>query len=62
MYIAYCQKLYIQHCHFLYIVNLLVTQNKFSVICLLYWIKYHILVLYKGDVMEKVAKFYCTPQ
>lgn len=25
LYIACCQKLYTQHCHFLYIVNLLVT-------------------------------------
>lgn len=25
LYIGYCQKLYTQHCHFLYIVNLLVT-------------------------------------
>jgi hypothetical protein len=25
MYIAYCQKLYIQHCHFLYILSLLIT-------------------------------------
>ncbi len=25
LYIACCQKLYIQHCHFLYIVNLLIT-------------------------------------
>lgn len=25
LYIGYCQKLYTQHCHFLYIVNLLIT-------------------------------------
>ena len=38
LYIGYCQKLYTQHCHFLYIVNLLITvimsfsykENKFS--------------------------------
>lgn len=28
LYIACCQKLYTQHCHFLYIVNLLVTSIK----------------------------------
>jgi|GEM_PF-2825437 hypothetical protein len=28
LYIACCQKLYTQHCHFLYIVNLLVTVGK----------------------------------
>ena len=27
LYIAYCQKLYTQHCHFLYIVNLLITSR-----------------------------------
>ena len=27
MYIAYCQKLYIQHCHFLYILSLLITMG-----------------------------------
>ena len=26
LYIGYCQKLYTQHCHFLYIVNLLITE------------------------------------
>ena len=29
LYIGYCQKLYTQHCHFLYIVNLLITFPKF---------------------------------
>lgn len=28
LYIGYCQKLYTQHCHFLYIVNLLITKLK----------------------------------
>ena len=27
LYIACCQKLYTQHCHFLYIVNLLITKT-----------------------------------
>jgi len=30
MYIAYCQKLYIQHCHFLYILSLLITHDLLS--------------------------------
>src|SRR5690554_8136747 len=29
MYIAYCQKLYIQHCHFLYILSLLITKGLY---------------------------------
>ena len=28
LYIGYCQKLYTQHCHFLYIVNLLITTHN----------------------------------
>lgn len=28
LYIGYCQKLYTQHCHFLYIVNLLITSDR----------------------------------
>ena len=30
LYIGYCQKLYTQHCHFLYIVNLLITHGPKS--------------------------------
>ena len=35
LYIGYCQKLYTQHCHFLYIVNLLITsvlQSGFDIL------------------------------